>query len=204
MKVGRCRERACDGEGKEKEKLTLSFSHFITRTHTHHKKKAGIPKENVHALADPPAPCPHEAAKEYESWIRSLPIEILPVGGEEGKMPVFDLVLLGVGPDGHVASLFPGLPAVDIPASGGSWVVGVENSPKPPPLRVSLTLPAITSAKEVVIVAFGAGKGDIISKALTPGGSKSEPLLPVQRVKNARWLIDAAAAKGLEEEQKKE
>ena len=117
-------------------------------------------------------------------------------------MPVFDLVLLGVGPDGHVASLFPGLPAVDIPASSGQWVVGVEGSPKPPPLRVSLTLPAITSAKEVLVVAFGAGKGDIISKALVLGGKSEseEALLPVQRVTNARWLIDAAAAQGLEEE----
>lgn len=159
------------------------------------KPQAGIPKANVHALADPPSTCPHEAAKEYEARIRSLPKEVLPVD-EETKMPVFDLVLLGVGPDGHVASLFPDLPAVDVPASTGQWVLGVENSPKPPPSRVTLALSAITSAKEILIVAFGAGKGEIVSQALL--GGKTAPLLPVQRVEGARWLLDAAAAKGLE------
>ena len=112
-------------------------------------------------------------------------------------MPKFDLVLLGVGPDGHVASLFPGLPAVDLPAADGRWVVGVEGSPKPPPLRISLSLAAIVSAREVVVVAFGAGKGDVVREALV--AEKKNPLLPVQRVEGARWLIDAAAARGLEE-----
>lgn len=173
--------------------------------------QAGIPASNVHALADPPAACPHEAAREYEARLRALPREVLPIVKNEekeeeeknSKMPLFDLVLLGVGPDGHVASLFPGLPAVDVPASSGQWVVGVEGSPKPPPLRISLTLGAITSAKEILVVAFGAGKGDIIRQALLLGG-KAGSVLPVQRVAGARWLIDAAAAAGLEEEEKKE
>jgi len=114
-------------------------------------------------------------------------------------MPVFDLVLLGVGPDGHVASLFPGLPAVDIPEPEGKWVVGVENSPKPPPLRISLTLPAINAAKKVVVVSFGAGKAAIVREALCSNKGEGGALLPVQRVQGARWLIDSAAAEGLEE-----
>ena len=181
--------------------LSLSLSPFPPKR----RRQAGIPKENVHALADPPAPCPHEAAKEYEERLRALPREVLPVDKESGGMPVFDLVLLGVGPDGHVASLFPGLPAVDVPAETGSWVVGVEGSPKPPPLRISLTLPAITAAREILIVAFGAGKKEIVGEALLSraGGESSPPnLLPVQRVKGARWLIDAAAAQGLGVEEK--
>ena len=114
-------------------------------------------------------------------------------------MPEFDLVLLGVGPDGHVASLFPGLSAVDLDSSSSLWVVGVENSPKPPPSRISLTLAAINAAKEIVIVAFGAGKGDIVREALLAEKKDgSAPLLPVQRVRGARWLLDAAAATGLE------
>lgn len=166
------------------------------------KTQAGIPKENVHALADPPAPCPHDAAKEYESRLRSLPREVLPIAGddkdEKSAMPSFDLVLLGVGPDGHVASLFPGLPAVDVPASEGKWCVGVDNSPKPPPLRISLTLPAINAAKKVLVVSFGAGKAAIVRDALcSSSGDADAPLLPVQRVKGARWLIDQAAAEGL-------
>ena len=98
----------------------------------------------------------------------------------------------------------PGVATVDVDAASGRWVVGVEGSPKPPPLRVSLTLPAIASAREILIVAFGAGKGDIVREALVAPGKEGEeagpssPLLPVQRVEGARWLIDAAAARGLE------
>ena len=199
------REREIEEEKREQEKgrVRRKTNLSLLPLSLPFQRQTGIPKANVHALADPPAACPHDAAKEYEARLRALPRGVLPVDGES-EMPKFDLVLLGVGPDGHVASLFPGLPAVDVDAASGRWVVGVEGSPKPPPLRVSLTLPAIASAREILIVAFGAGKGDIVREALVAPGKEGEeagpssPLLPVQRVEGARWLIDAAAARGLE------
>jgi 6-phosphogluconolactonase len=101
-------------------------------------------------------------------------------------------VLLGVGPDGHVASLFPGLPAID--DASGAWVLGVDGSPKPPPSRITLSLGAINSAARVAVVALGAGKAPIVGQALKGDGGE---LLPVQRVRSAggvAWVLDEGAA----------
>ena len=113
-----------------------------------------------------------------------------------GPVPVFDVLLLGVGPDGHVASLFPGLPGVDVT---GASVVGVTGSPKPPPLRTSLTLPAINGAEQVWCVVSGAEKADAVARALSEEG-RAVGDLPASRVTGARttlWLLDAEAASQL-------
>lgn len=103
------------------------------------------------------------------------------------EVPAFDLLLLGIGEDGHVASLFPGNPALD--AEGA--VVGVRHSPKPPPERVSLTMSAINTAMAAWIIASGEGKAEAVDEALSKGE------LPAGRVKavgHTRWLIDKDAA----------
>jgi 6-phosphogluconolactonase len=97
-----------------------------------------------------------------------------------------DLVLLGIGEDGHTASLFPGHPAVD--ARG--WAIGIKDSPKPPPQRVTLTLSALRGARRVIVLATGAGKADAVAKA-----RRGE--VPSGMIAGARWLIDQAAAAGL-------
>jgi 6-phosphogluconolactonase len=94
-----------------------------------------------------------------------------------------DIVLLGIGEDGHTASLFPGHPALN--ASG--LTVGIRDSPKPPPQRVTLTLNALQSARRVIILATGAGKADAVAKA-----KRGE--VPSGMIAGARWLIDRAAA----------
>lgn len=94
-----------------------------------------------------------------------------------------DLVLLGVGEDGHTASLFPGNPAVDARGS----VVPVHGSPKPPPNRLSLTLEVLREARRVVVLATGEGKREAI--ALARRGDVPSGMIP-----NAEWLIDEAAA----------
>jgi 6-phosphogluconolactonase len=94
-----------------------------------------------------------------------------------------DLVVLGVGEDGHTASLFPGHPALK--ALG--LAVGIHDSPKPPPQRVTLTLTALRSARRVIILATGAGKADAVAKA-----KRGE--VPSGMIAGARWLIDRAAA----------
>jgi hypothetical protein len=81
--------------------------------------------------------------------------------------PVFDLIVLGVGPDGHVASLFPNRPEL---AATGSWVLPVSGSPKPPPERISLALHVINAAKEVMVIALGEGKAEIVQRALEVRG----------------------------------
>ena len=94
-----------------------------------------------------------------------------------------DIVLLGVGEDGHTASLFPGHAALK--ASG--LAVGIRDSPKPPPQRVTLTLNALQSARRVIILATGAGKADAVARA-----KRGE--VPSGMIAGARWLIDKAAA----------
>jgi 6-phosphogluconolactonase len=94
-----------------------------------------------------------------------------------------DVVLLGVGEDGHTASLFPGYP--ELKADG--WAVGVRDAPKPPPMRVTLTLPALRGARRVIILATGAGKADAVARA-----KRHE--VPSGMIAGARWLLDRAAA----------
>ena len=94
-----------------------------------------------------------------------------------------DVVLLGAGEDGHTASLFPGHPEV----SAQGWAVGVRNAPKPPPDRVSLTLPALQGARKVLILAAGAGKAEAVALA-------KRGVVPSGMIAGARWLIDRAAA----------
>jgi 6-phosphogluconolactonase len=100
-----------------------------------------------------------------------------------GAVAPLDIVLLGVGEDGHTASLFPGHPALK--ASG--LAVGIRDSPKPPPQRVTLTLPALQAARRVIILATGAGKADAVARA-----KRHE--VPSGMIAGARWLIDRAAA----------
>lgn len=113
-----------------------------------------------------------------------------------GPVPVFDVVLLGVGPDGHVASLFPGLPGVDVT---GASVIGVTGSPKPPPLRTSLTLPAINGGEQVWCVVSGGEKADAVARALSEEG-RTVGDLPASRVTGMQatlWLLDTEAASAL-------
>ena len=103
-----------------------------------------------------------------------------------------DLVLLGVGEDGHVASLFPGNPATRETAR---LVVEVHGAPKPPPDRVTLTFPVLNAARATLVVAAGAGKAAVVGRIFSAPGD-----LPAQRLSGSpRWLLDRAAAAHLKE-----
>lgn len=106
--------------------------------------------------------------------------------GEE----TFDLCLLGMGPDGHVASLFPGHPS----SSASGRVIAVRSSPKPPPERISLTLEVINSSAEVWFCVTGADKAEAARLALSGEGSLPVPAAGVRAQERTVWLMDRAAA----------
>lgn len=82
-----------------------------------------------------------EAATEYAGQLLGLPQAVLP--RNSGGLPIFDLILLGLGPDGHVASLFPN--RSQTAATNGPWILPVSDSPKPPPKRITMTMPVINA-----------------------------------------------------------
>jgi 6-phosphogluconolactonase len=115
---------------------------------------------------------------------------------EAGSLPRLDLVLLGIGEDGHTASLFPDSSLLH---ETHRWVAPVLDAPTPPPERVTLTLPVINNARHVVFVPAGTGKKSIISKVFGP--ELGRPALPAQLVRpidgDLQWFLDDAAADGL-------
>jgi 6-phosphogluconolactonase len=112
---------------------------------------------------------------------------------DHGTSPSFDVLLLGLGPDGHVASLFPEAPALydDRP------VVPVRGAPKPPPSRLSLSLAAINNAREVWVIAAGEEKAGAARLALSGAGPTAVPAAGVKGRLATRWLLDRAAASRL-------
>ncbi len=118
--------------------------------------------------------------------------ELADAAPEGQGVPPFDVVLLGVGPDGHCASLFPGYPGTTV---DDRWVIAVHDSPKPPPVRLSLTFPALDAAAEVWFVVSGDKKADAVAKAV---GGQDVPSAHPHGREATRWLLDEAAASQLD------
>lgn len=110
---------------------------------------------------------------------------------DRGPAPSFDVCLLGLGEDGHVASVFPGSPAVYETERG---VVGVRGAPKPPPTRITMTLPAIRCAHEVWLVVAGAEKAAPVAMALRGAGEVQVPAAGATGRRRTLWMLDRAAA----------
>lgn len=104
----------------------------------------------------------------------------------------FDLVMLSLGPDCHIASLFPGHEALN--ADEHAWAVAVRDSPKPPPERVSLTLGALSRTSEIWVMATGADKAEAVATTRTPGAMDDAPLRALLRGNaQVHWYMDRAA-----------
>ncbi|NJC22305.1 6-phosphogluconolactonase [Arthrobacter pigmenti] len=110
------------------------------------------------------------------------------------RLPRFDILLLGVGPDAHIASLFPEMAGI---RAKGQTVIGVTGSPKPPPERVSLTLEAINSAEEIWLAVAGQDKAGAVGLALAGAGPVQVPAAGARGHKKTLWLIDQEAASQL-------
>jgi 6-phosphogluconolactonase len=106
-------------------------------------------------------------------------------------VPLFDVLLLGVGPDAHVASLFPEHPALH---EGVASVIGVRGAPKPPPTRISLTFPSLCSARDVWFIVSGADKAAAVGLALSGAGQMQAPAAGVSGIRSTTWLLDRDAA----------
>lgn len=106
----------------------------------------------------------------------------------------FDIVMLGIGPDGHIASLFPGFPQLDV---DDALAVGVTGSPKPPPERVSLTLGALNRARTVWFLVSGAGKAGAVAAALGGADVHEIPAAGVTGREETTWFLDREAASQL-------
>lgn len=113
---------------------------------------------------------------------------------DHARVPSFDVLMLGVGPDTHVASLFPELPGV---RESERTVVAVRGAPKPPPLRISLTLPAIRAAHEVWLLAAGEDKAEAAEIVLSGAGEVQAPAAGAYGRARTLWLLDEAAASKL-------
>jgi len=137
-----------------------------------------LPEENIHRMgAAEQLPSAEAAALAYDAEI------------EAAGTPAWDVLLLGLGPDGHVASLFPGHPGF---GDAGASALAVHDSPKPPPTRVSLSLAQINRAREVWLLAAGEAKAEVTARCIH--GDMSLPGAAVRGAERTLWLLDAAAA----------
>ncbi|KAM3727277.1 putative 6-phosphogluconolactonase [Dirofilaria immitis] len=125
-----------------------------------------------------------ECAKNYEEQIHNFTTDI-----DEG-WPVFDLLLLGIGPDGHTCSLFPGHPVLK---EDVKWVAAVEDSPKPPSKRITLTLPVINHARYVAFISTGKKKGELIKEIISGQNSNFPAAMVKPKSGNISWFMDNEA-----------
>lgn len=148
--------------------------------------RVGIPPDRVHEVpATDGVVSVADAAAAYGLELR------------EHGTDRFEVLMLGIGPDGHCASLFPGHPALDV---DDRVAVSVTDSPKPPPERVSLTFGALNRSRAVWFVASGENKAEAVARALAPDGSPGATVheTPARGVGHAAdevvWYLDPAAA----------
>jgi 6-phosphogluconolactonase len=156
--------------------------------------ECGIPRECLFAidegLCSDNTGAAAPAAREYEGQLKRVvkcgDIGIDTVSG----LPVFDVLLLGFGPDGHICSLFPHHPLL-LETKG--WILPITDSPKPPPERITFSLPLVNAARTKIFAAVGQGKAEMTACILEE--APQDGSIPAALVKgDVRWIVDDAAA----------
>jgi 6-phosphogluconolactonase len=151
----------------------------------------GVPPENIHRMpASRPDLTSEVAAEHYLADLAAFA-----AGG--AHFPEFDIAFAGVGPDGHVLSVFPGLPQAHLDRE---TVVGVTDSPKPPPERITMSIPLLNRAKRVWLVASGADKAAAIGLALAGAHVSEVPAAGVSGTHSTKVFIDAQLAADVPDE----
>ncbi|AEO57623.1 hypothetical protein MYCTH_2315114 [Thermothelomyces thermophilus ATCC 42464] len=153
------------------------------------KLPADGPRPAVHPIDPSLLDDTQELADGYEQeLVKSF------AGRDSVRLPIFDLILLGCGPDGHTCSLFPGH---ELLRETAAWVAPIEDSPKPPPRRVTLTLPVVTHAVKVAFVATGAGKKEVMKEIFEQGNGLPCALVNEGCGERCSWFVDNAAVEGV-------
>ncbi|CAL9584414.1 6-phosphogluconolactonase [Nocardiopsis dassonvillei] len=150
----------------------------------------GIPAKQVHPMPASDGMDGDHAAHAATRYSRELAV----AARGEGPVPAFDVCLLGVGPDAHIASLFPGLPQVN---EDEAAVAPVHGSPKPPPTRITLTLPSINSSRQVWILASGESKAEAVRLGLDGTDRNKAPVAAARGTDSTVFWLDEAAASRL-------
>ena len=152
--------------------------------------KVAVPPANVHRIPAETDP-PKRAAEKYEKSLREF-FRVATEPDSPQTFPPFDLVLQGLGEDGHTASLFPGDVALE---EKTKWAVAVDGSTAAPPVpRVSLTLPVLNEARHVLFLASGSKKLKVLQEILNNPHAATYPAAQVQPTGKLLWFIDEWSA----------
>jgi len=146
-----------------------------------------IPAGNVHAMAASDG----EFGEDLDAAAADYAKELAETAEAGSAATVFDVHLLGMGGEGHINSLFPHSPAT---LETERLVVGVQDSPKPPPRRITLTLPAVQRSREVWLVVSGEAKADAVAAAIGGANPADVPAAGARGRAATVWLLDAEAA----------
>jgi 6-phosphogluconolactonase len=132
-----------------------------------------------------------ELADQYEKTLVSVF-----AARDSVKLPMFDLLLLGCGPDGHTCSLFPGS---DLLRESEAWVLSISDSPKPPPKRITISLPVAQHGLKIGFVATGGGKKNIMRQIFDTDEGQQLPcgLVNLKGAERVSWFVDYAAIEGV-------
>jgi 6-phosphogluconolactonase len=147
-----------------------------------------VPAERIHAM--PPSDGRFAEPEDAAGWYTG---QLAGAAGSGRAVPRFDVLLLGMGPEGHVASIFPETPA----SRDDRPVFAVRDCPKPPRTRISLGFSAINAAEEVWLLVSGEGKAEAVARALSGADRTDLPAAGVHGRRATRWLLDTAAASQL-------
>lgn len=151
----------------------------------------GVPPSNIHSMpAQTPGVTPDDAARFYEAELRRFSSSDVP-------LPEVDIAFAGVGPDGHVLSVFPGSSQA---AYNGEAVLGVVDSPKPPAERITMTIGLINLSKRVWLVASGVDKASAIGLALAGAHVSEVPASGLSGIQSTKVFIDSELASGVPDE----
>ncbi|PJJ63186.1 6-phosphogluconolactonase [Compostimonas suwonensis] len=144
-----------------------------------------VPGENVHPFAT------SDSGLDLDTAALAYAEELAEHAEDGASLPRFDITFLGVGPDGHIASLFPDQPGIRVTET---TTIPVRNSPKPPPERLSLTRPAINSSERIWLVLAGADKASALGLALAGASYTDVPAAGAKGRKRTVFFVDQEAA----------